>query len=465
MVPHETKSLGTVNMTRTTRYVLSILCAVVLWGGSPGIRAQSSVRPEQAGTRTVTGYWQGVLEDGSGLRAVLQIRGHANGKYSGVFYSIDEGSRGIGVALHVDHSHIHFSVPALGGSYAGVFQLSASIIRGRWWSAGQSVALNFEQPPPANRWRVASYKTALISVAPGVKLEVLDWGGSGRPLVLLAGLGDTAHVFDEFATKLTANYHVYGITRRGYGASSRPSPMNVANYGADRLGRDVLAVLAALKLRNCILVGHSIAGEELSSVASQPNDRVGGLVYLEAGYGYSFYSPELGDYQIDLNQMRTELDKLTPDLTNEEEHIILKKVQRDFTGFERDLNREDVRTSMLADSPPSSTPAKVVPTAPSPGSAILLGLRKFTMLSGHILAIFAIPHRLQQSDFKNAAALAEFKAYDEHQTSAIADNFERGVSGAKVVRIRNADHYIFRSNETDVLREIETFVSSLPKPR
>jgi pimeloyl-ACP methyl ester carboxylesterase len=60
----------------------------------------------------------------------------------------------------------------------------------------------------------------MVSVEKGVSLEVLDWGGTGRPLVLLTGLGDTAHVFDEFAPKLTASYHVYGITRRGRGASS-----------------------------------------------------------------------------------------------------------------------------------------------------------------------------------------------------------------------------------------------------
>jgi pimeloyl-ACP methyl ester carboxylesterase len=38
----------------------------------------------------------------------------------------------------------------------------------------------------------------MIQVEPDVKLEVLDWGGTGRPLVLLSGLGDTAHVFDKF---------------------------------------------------------------------------------------------------------------------------------------------------------------------------------------------------------------------------------------------------------------------------
>ena len=46
----------------------------------------------------------------------------------------------------------------------------------------------------------------------GVRLEVLDWGGSGGPLVLLAGGGDTAHVFDDFAPKLTSSFHVALLT-------------------------------------------------------------------------------------------------------------------------------------------------------------------------------------------------------------------------------------------------------------
>ncbi len=52
----------------------------------------------------------------------------------------------------------------------------------------------------------------LVTVDKDVKLEVLDWGGTGRPIVLLAGLGNTAHVFDDFAPKLTPQYHVYKDT-------------------------------------------------------------------------------------------------------------------------------------------------------------------------------------------------------------------------------------------------------------
>ena len=31
------------------------------------------------------------------------------------------------------------------------------------------------------------HKVQMVAVEPGVQLEVLDWGGSGRPLIFLAG--------------------------------------------------------------------------------------------------------------------------------------------------------------------------------------------------------------------------------------------------------------------------------------
>jgi non-heme chloroperoxidase len=86
------------------------------------------------------------------------------------------------------------------------------------------------------------HKVQMITVEPGVQLEVLDWGGSGKPLIFLAGAGDTAHRFDGFAPQSTEQHHVYGITRRASGASSGPAPAN-GNYSADHLGDDVLGVM------------------------------------------------------------------------------------------------------------------------------------------------------------------------------------------------------------------------------
>lgn len=62
---------------------------------------------------------------------------------------------------------------------------------------------------------ISPHTIRMLEVDKGVSLEVLDWGGTGRPLVLLTGLADDAHIFDQFAPKLTARYHVYGISRRG----------------------------------------------------------------------------------------------------------------------------------------------------------------------------------------------------------------------------------------------------------
>src|SRR5258708_36032540 len=139
------------------------------------------------------------------------------------------------------------------------------------------VPLQSQQPPA---WKDPSPHVAqFVTVNKNVRLEVLDWGGSGRPLVLLAGGGDTAHVFDDFAPELTPSFHVYGITRRGFGQSD----FSPAGYGADRLGDDVLTVLDSLELKKPVLVGHSLGGEELSSLATAHPNRVAGLCYFAAG--------------------------------------------------------------------------------------------------------------------------------------------------------------------------------------
>ena len=120
----------------------------------------------------------------------------------------------------------------------------------------------------------------MVTVAPKVSLEVLDWGGTGEPVVFLAGLGNSAHVFDDFAPQFTDRFHVLGITRRGYGASSQPA----SGYGSARLAADIKAVLDTLHLTRVTLVGHSIAGDELTKFGSIYPDRISKLVYLDAAH-------------------------------------------------------------------------------------------------------------------------------------------------------------------------------------
>jgi pimeloyl-ACP methyl ester carboxylesterase len=117
-----------------------------------------------------------------------------------------------------------------------------------------------------------------VTVDNGVKLEVLDWGGSGRAVVLLAGYR-TAHEYDDIAPKLSAFCHVYGITGRGFGASSRPD----SGYTPQRSAGDVLQVLDALKLDHPVLAGHSFGGLGLLTIGARHPALVAGLVFLDSG--------------------------------------------------------------------------------------------------------------------------------------------------------------------------------------
>jgi non-heme chloroperoxidase len=139
--------------------------------------------------------------------------------------------------------------------------------------------------PAANEaWTDPSpHRVSFVAVAPAVRLEVLDWGGSGPPLVFLAGLGDAAHVFDDFAPGFTSHFHVLAVTRRGYGASSRPAD----GYDIGTRVADLRAVLDSLGLSRVSLVGHSIAGDELTAFAAAYPARVAKLVYLDAAYDHS----------------------------------------------------------------------------------------------------------------------------------------------------------------------------------
>ena len=47
----------------------------------------------------------------------------------------------------------------------------------------------------------------------GAKLHYIDWDCSGRPIVLLAGLGDNAQIYRGLAPKLSNRFRIFGLTR------------------------------------------------------------------------------------------------------------------------------------------------------------------------------------------------------------------------------------------------------------
>jgi pimeloyl-ACP methyl ester carboxylesterase len=290
-----------------------------------------------------------------------------------------------------------------------------------------------------------------------VRLEVLDWGGSGRSLVLLTGLGNSAHIFDKFAPKLTATYHVYGISRRGYGLSSAPA----SGYSADRLGDDVLAVIDALKLDRPVLAGHSIAGEELSSIGSRHPEKVAGMIYLDAGYSYAYFDPSVrgrGSLAFDLADLQKKLEQLvTGKGPADPRSLIQELLATTLPGFEKDLAETVKDYDSL---PPAMLTATAAPT-PFAAQAILEGEQKYTKVPVPVLAIFAVPHQIGQGGDSGSAVPSEFEIRDQIATEAQVKAFEKGIPSARIVRLPHANHYVFISNEADVLREMNAFIGTL----
>jgi pimeloyl-ACP methyl ester carboxylesterase len=290
------------------------------------------------------------------------------------------------------------------------------------------------------------HKIQMVTVEPGVQLEVLDWGGSGKPLVFLAGAGDTAHRFDSFAPQFTSQHHVYGITRRGFGASSRPTPVN-GNYSADRLGDDILAVMKALHMERPVLVGHSIAGQELSSIGSRFPQKVSGLIYLDAATGFAFYDPAHPLIAVEMNDIRRRIDEIEAGGVDEQKKLL--ELETAVAHFETVLHQNNAEVANMPPLPPRSPI----------GAALNFGMQKYTSIPVPSLAIYACPHnwdRLPDSTRKTALI-----ADDKARCTEWADNFRRGVPSAHIVMIPNADHYVYLSNTARVVEEMNAFLATL----
>ncbi|MGE5114515.1 MAG: alpha/beta fold hydrolase [Acidobacteriaceae bacterium] len=294
----------------------------------------------------------------------------------------------------------------------------------------------------------------LLEVQNGVNVEVLDWGGSGRPLIFIPANGFTGHEFDSFAPEFIGTHHVYGITRRGFGSSSAPAP-DQHNYSADRLGDDILAVIEELHIDRPVLVGHSLGGEELSSIASRHPEKVSGLVYLDAAYSYAYYDANVGDLVLDSIDLHNKLSAFLS-VQNPEVDAVLSAIEADLPRYEKDVRNQRELFALLPPHPPAQGQPDPIQVA------ISNGRQKYTKITVPALAIFADPHgefaHAYPDDPKKREALA---ANDKATTTAQADAFERGVPSAKVVLLPNASHMIFQSNEADVLREMNAFLATL----
>ncbi len=359
-------------------------------------------------------------------------------------------------------------------------------------------------PAEPSPWRDPSpHQIRFVTVAPDVQLETLDWGGRGRPLVLLAGGGNTAHVFDDFALKLTDRYRVYAITRRG----SPPSSVPEEGYSGDQMGDDLLAAIHALGLKRPVLVGHSFAGQEMSNFATRHPERVAALIYLDAMHSWDADYEARGFYRIpewkkQLNAFQGKFNELTsepwdsgplaremlatnlPQLQTILEMLIriengrpprpdagpadlvdFRAVQAWYArGAKVVLPESELRMMLATDEAGRPTMKRRRPRFVGP--KLEAGRQKYTNVRVPALGIYAViddPGAANMQDTEQRANAEAYQWFQRQRAQRSIELFQRDLPHAQLVRVQRADHYVFLSNESEVLHAMNAFIASLPR--
>jgi len=302
---------------------------------------------------------------------------------------------------------------------------------------------------PSDKWTdPTKHKVGFVNVTPTVRLHYLDFGGSGQSVLFLAGLGNTAHAFDDFAPALTDRFHVVALTRRGFGQST-----HTANgYDTPRLVEDIRGAIQRLHLGRVILIGHSIAGEEMSYMAAKFPDEIAKLVYLDAAYD-----------RVTVDSALTEAFPVPPDVSVRPDPTAADTVTPaayvDYVHRTRGVNipESDIRERYKYDGwDEESTLAYQSIGARHPD---------YRAIRAPALAIYAISDTVtqlepwQRSDKEHVTGMMEMLRGIESVEKKQREQFRREVAHGGVVEIHGAHHWIFVSHRDEVLADVRRFLT------
>lgn len=266
-------------------------------------------------------------------------------------------------------------------------------------------------------------------VLDGVRFHYLDWGGDGHPLLMLAGLGCTAHVFAELAPHLSDRFRVLALTRRGHGLTDQVRSGHALADAAE----DARRLLDALGIERAHLVGHSMGGGEVSALAAGHPGRVGGIVYLDGAYDWA--------------------DSPTQEWPEEAASPDTFASYEDYASFVRSLLPDDIwgpaLDAMLRTSVDTHADGSVVDKhSGSAFAPFVQALRTFrhpySAITAPALAIFALGDQWQGAE-------AAWRI-------ACRDRFAAETADAHVIELRGS-HYLFIDRRDAVLTAMREFLT------
>jgi pimeloyl-ACP methyl ester carboxylesterase len=302
------------------------------------------------------------------------------------------------------------------------------------------------------------HKSDFVTVN-GVRLHYLDWGGQGPVLLFLAGLGCNAYIYNQFAPRFTDQFHAIALTRRGHGDSDDPEN----GYDIDTLTEDVRQFMDCLRIDQAILVGHSLAGIELSHFAAQYPERVLKLVFLDAAYDRSSAECKIMQENNPFNNIQ--IPGAQDDYyTIEEQAAFLQKAYPSFAAIWGELmeehNLHEVKRTpegkvvyKMSDEISKAISETVASYAPEDAK-----------IQAPVLSIYAIkPNTYSVAPAYMTAeqqtqVMEFFDKFQQPWNRQCIEQFRRNVPHAIIVEISDAHHYCFIQQEELVFNVVRTFL-------
>jgi pimeloyl-ACP methyl ester carboxylesterase len=110
-----------------------------------------------------------------------------------------------------------------------------------------------------------------------LRIHFRDWGDAqAPPLIIVHGLRDHSHSFDDLARGLLDRFHVFALDLRGHG-DSETTPY----YSFGHFVLDLHNLVRALRLQQPVIIGHSMGGEVAAHYCGSFPDVPARLVVIE----------------------------------------------------------------------------------------------------------------------------------------------------------------------------------------
>ena len=158
---------------------------------------------------------------------------------------------------------------------------------------------------PSGRFDFSNPVINTIQLSTNVRLEYAEQGNpDGIPVILLHGFSDSWHSFDMITPYLPASIHVYSITQRGHGNSSKP----LQGYQPEDFAKDIADFIQQMGIKNPVLLGHSMGSTIVKSFACKYPWLTRGIILVGALANYD--KPDLIGFKKIIDQLTDPVDSL-----------------------------------------------------------------------------------------------------------------------------------------------------------